>query len=90
MQMIQRIQYIHEKNILNKLTILLASITSYILIPHWNIPDPQINIPNEFLSEEPTTPNPIKVIVTGDPTKSINSLTSFDAVGPELIHPPPI
>ena len=37
------IQYVHEKNILNKLTILLMSITSYILIPHWNIPNPQIN-----------------------------------------------
>jgi len=36
------IKYIHEKNIFNKIAVLLASITSYILIPHWNIPEPQI------------------------------------------------
>ena len=29
-------------------------------------------------------------VVTGDPTIFINSLTNFEAVGPELIHPPPI
>ena len=47
-------------------------------------------MPSEFLSDEPTTPRPINVIVTGDPTIFINSLTNFEAFGPELIHPPPI
>jgi len=36
------IKYIHEKNIFNKIAVLLASITSYILVPHWNIPEPQV------------------------------------------------
>ena len=48
------------------------------------------NMPNEFLSDEATTPKPINVIVTGDPVKSINSLTNFDAFGPEFMQPPPI
>ena len=42
------------------------------------------------LSEDAITPRPIKVIVTGEPTKSTNSLTSLEACGPEFIQPPPI
>ncbi len=33
------ILFIHEKNFVNKVTILLASITSYFFTPHWNIPE---------------------------------------------------
>ena len=47
------------------------------------------SIPRERGSDAGNVPSPIKVIDAGAPEIFTNSLTNFDALGPEFIQPPP-